>query len=130
MAVPEKKRIRIGATQASMMFAIALGVDFIQGLLTTGFIGIGVNTFISIFAWLMFWLWFRLNDVGFLDGKLILKSVTMWGAGLIEMVPLINNLPAWTVAIAVMLFIVKTEDEIYNKTGKSISMAKILKKSA
>ena len=115
---------------AVLMGGVAVGVDLVQGILTTGVIGIAINSFISIFAWLMFWFWFKMHGVGFLDGKLVLKSVTMWGAGLIELVPLINNLPAWTVAIVIMLFIVKAEDAIYNKTGKSINMAKNLKKSA
>jgi|APSaa5957512535_1039671.scaffolds.fasta_scaffold191832_2 hypothetical protein len=130
MADATEKRIRISNMLAVLMGGVAVGVDLVQGILTTGVIGIAINSFISIFAWLMFWFWFKMHGVGFLDGKLVLKSVTMWGAGLIELVPLINNLPAWTVAIVIMLFIVKAEDAIYNKTGKSINMAKNLKKSA
>jgi hypothetical protein len=50
----EEKRQRIGNTQGAFMLGIAVAIDFVQGLLTAGFIGIIVSTFISIFAWLSF----------------------------------------------------------------------------
>jgi hypothetical protein len=125
MAEAAKKRIRIGKMQSTVIVGIAVGVDFVQGLLTISAIGLIVNTFISIFIWLMFWFWFRLNGIGFLNGKVVLKTVAMWGAGIIELMPVINNIPAWTVSIVIMLIIVRIEDVGIGQIG---SLNKLLAK--
>lgn len=128
--MPEKtieKKQRIGNTQGVLMIGVAVVVDFVQGLLTAGIVGLIVSTFISIFAWLMFFLWFKLNSIGMLDSGARL-AVTIWGGAFIEMIPVINVLPAWTISVAIMLFIVRSEDVIFNKTGKNIQLQKAIKR--
>lgn len=128
--MPEKtieKKQRIGNTQGVLMIGVAVVVDFVQGLLTAGIVGLIVSTFISIFAWLMFFLWFKLNSIGMLDSGARL-AVTIWGVAFIEMIPVINVLPAWTISVAIMLFIVRSEDVIFNKTGKNIQLQKAIKR--
>lgn len=109
------------------MIGVAVVVDFVQGLLTAGIVGLIVSTFISIFAWLMFFLWFKLNSIGMLDSGARL-AITIWGGAFVEMIPVINVLPAWTISVAIMLFIVRSEDVIFNKTGKNIQLQKAIKR--
>lgn len=128
--MPEKtieKKQRIGNTQGVLMIGVAVVVDFVQGLLTAGIVGLIVSTFISIFAWLMFFLWFKLNSIGMLDSGARL-AITIWGGAFVEMIPVINVLPAWTISVAIMLFIVRSEDVIFNKTGKNIQLQKAIKR--
>ena len=126
MAEAIEKRIRISKTLGVVMGGVAFGIDFVQGLLTTGFIGIAVNTFISIFAVLMFWFWFKLNGITFLESGARM-AITFFGGAFIELIPIINNFPAWTLSVVIMLFIVRAEDMVYNKTGKDMKMIKALK---
>ena len=65
--------------------------------------GFLVTWIISIWAWLTFYLWFKLKGVNFMQGKNALKLV---GGGVIEIVPIpfVSALPAWT-AVVVMLII-------------------------
>lgn len=122
-----EKRNRIDNIQAMFMIGVAAMVDFVQGLLTAGFIGIIVSSFISIFTWLMFYLWFKLNGIGFLDQGTRL-AVTIWGGAFIEILPIINVLPAWTISVVIMFFIVRSEDALFNKTGRNIEIQKAIKR--
>ena len=58
--IKKEKRIRIGVTQGGIMVGTAFAFDAAQGILTTAFIGVILDTFIAIFAWLVFYFWFKL----------------------------------------------------------------------
>lgn len=127
MEYNEEKRKRIGNMQGALMIGVAGVIDFVQGLLTAGFIGVIVSTFISIFAWLTFYFWFKLNGINMLDSG-VRKIITLLCGAFIEMLPVINVLPAWTISVVIMLFIVRSEDVIFNKTGKNIKIQQAIKK--
>lgn len=126
----EKKRQRIGNMQGAFMIAIAGSVDGIQFLLNfIPFIGWILTALVSIFAWLTFFAWFKFNGVGFLEGKaVVFKVALLFGVSILEIVPLLNSLPAWVVYTVIMVILVRVEDTLYNKTGKSISFHRSLRK--
>lgn len=112
-----EKRERIGMVKAPFMVAFAGGVDVIQGVLTFLFVGLFVNWLISFFAWLTFYLWFKLSDVNFMDGRAA-KSLIFVGGAFLEQLPGINALPAATLTVILTIAIVKQEDRRYNKENE------------
>lgn len=130
MEIDIEKRQRISSIQGIFMLAVAGIIDGVQFLLNfIPFVGWIATSLISVFAWLTFFTWFKLNGVGFLSGKTtVLKIASIFGVSILEIFPIINDFPAWIVYIVIMIFIVKAEDTIFNKTGKNIEIRKILKK--
>lgn len=118
---PEKRR-RIGNIVAFFLVPAALLIDATQFL----FYLIGLIPFIgqvaalifppliAVMAWIMFYLWFKLLGVDFMDG-LMRKAVLMFSTAFSEMVPLVNAMPLWTLGIILMIAIVRVEDAVYNK---------------
>lgn len=130
MGTDTEKRQRISSVQGTFMLAVAGVIDGVQFLLNfIPFVGWIAASLISIFAWLTFFTWFKLNGVNFLSGKTtVLKIASLFGVSILEIFPIINDFPAWIAYIVIMIFIVKAEDTIFNKTGKNIEIRKILKK--
>lgn len=90
---------------------IQFGADLINFIPFVGFIFAWViSSGVSIFAWLTFFLWFRLAGTKF-DSKIVATTV---GAFFIELIPLLNALPAWTLSI-VTIFLFFQSKEILNK---------------
>ena len=78
-----------------MMVVVALVFDIVQMILD--FLGAGVilDTILSILAWVVFFFWFRIHGVKF-SGKM----ANAFGTGfLIELIPILNFLPAWTATV-------------------------------
>jgi len=96
------------------MVALAGSIDAIQALLAFVFLGLLVNGLISLFAWLTFYLWFKLSGVTFLDGQTA-KILVFAGGALLEQIPGVNALPAATLTVILTIAIVKREDARYNK---------------
>lgn len=69
-----------------------------------------ISSGVSIFAWLTFFLWFRLVGTKF-DSKIVATTV---GTFFIELIPVLNALPAWTLSIVVIFLFFQTK-EILNK---------------
>lgn len=113
IAVEVKKRGRIPGHVAFLMYAVAFAIDILQGLLMLLFIGLFVNWLISVFAWLLFWLWFHIQGVDFFDK--VLRFVVMAGASFLEILPFFNAIPTWTFMVILMVLIVRHEDRKYNK---------------
>lgn len=91
---------------AVLMVCVAFLYDLTQfgvDVVTLGF-GFLFNWVISLWAWLSFYLWFRIKGVNFMSWKNALK---LNGGGLVEIapLPLIGSLPVWT---ATVLFIILT----------------------
>lgn len=72
---------------------------------------------VSVLAWLVFYLWFRLSGVGLLD-KGVRKLLLFLAGFIIELIPIINAVPAWTFTVASTVATVKMEDAHYNKEQK------------
>ncbi len=107
-------RERISLTTLSFLSSAALFFDFLQAILNIAFIGVILNFLINVTAWLTFYLWFKLLDVGLIDSG-IRKAVVMWGGMFLELIPIFNTLPVWTATIVLTAFIVRWEDAAHNK---------------
>ena len=89
----EKKEKGLKTNTVVFMIAVALFFDALQILLTFIFMGWLAN----IFAGLTFYLWFKLHGISFMKPK---RMMAFGGANLVELVPFLSIIPAWTVAVS------------------------------
>lgn len=103
-------------TTIGLMISVALFYDGLQALLqlipVAGQILAGL---VAIFAFLTFWLWFRLNGIKFSTPK---RSAVMGTGFIIELIPILNILPAWTLAVAIIVADLKVKK--YKNTDKDV----------
>ena len=122
-----ENRRRVSNIQGVFMIAVAGVVDGIQFLLNfIPIMGWIFSALVSVFAFLLFYLWFKLNGVTFMES--ILKFIIRFVVMVLEIIPVLNFLPLWFLSTIIMIFIIKAEDTLYNKTGKDVKIAKVLKK--
>lgn len=100
------KKYRIEWLEGGMMIGVATIYDALQAFLTFIIIGFLVNWIITIWAWLTFYFWFKFRGVSFLGTK----SVSLNGGALIELIPGLNALPAWTAAVIILIIMTRSED--------------------
>ena len=85
---------------------IQFGADLMNFIPYVGFIlAWTITSGVSIFAWLTFFLWFRLMGSKF-DSKVVATTV---GTFFIELIPGLNALPAWTLSIVVIFMFFQTK---------------------
>ncbi|PIT96785.1 hypothetical protein COT82_01285 [Candidatus Campbellbacteria bacterium CG10_big_fil_rev_8_21_14_0_10_35_52] len=108
------KKQKIGNIQWIFMLGVAVMIDIIQIFLLFFFgVGLIVNRFITIFAAMTFFLWFALNGVTFLTGKMSnQKMFRFFGAAFGEFIPIIGSLPLWSFGIWFTIKSIRKEDEI------------------
>jgi len=80
----------------ALMISTALFFDAIQVILLFFAVGVVLNTFINIFAGLTFFLWFMMHGISFLSPK---RLAGIGGGFIVELIPILNSLPAWTGAV-------------------------------
>jgi len=112
----QKKEPRIGFGSSFLMIITAIFFDSVQMIF--GAIGLipvigtvlgGLLSFMTgFFAWLTFYTWFKIHKVSFIRPQ---RLVAILGAGFIELVPFLNALPAWTLAVMFLIASAKIEDE-------------------
>ena len=95
------------------MIAVAIFFDILQIILLLLFIGLFVNWIITAVAGIVFYLWFRLSDVSFFDGRST-KLLASGGGLLFELFPGFNGIPTMTISVILTILIVKKEDARYN----------------
>lgn len=104
-----KTTYRIGMLQAAFMILFGMFLDSVDLLLDL-FFGAGIifDSIIGIIGWLVFYLWFKLNNVSFTNPK---TAMRFNGTVIAEIVPFINQLPMWTIGIVVTIVAVRLEDK-------------------
>jgi len=124
----EENKEKIDNITATMMISTAIIVDGIQAFLTIIFIGPFVNWLISIFAWMTFFLWFALKGIKFTNNPK--RVFTFMGGSLLEIIPGIATLPAWTATITITILTIKAEKKVKNILGKQLGgpMSKVVRK--
>lgn len=95
-----KEEYRISGGSAGLMYGVALVFDGISLIPIVGSI-------VPVFGSLTFWLWFRMKGVDFNSSR---KFVTSLSATLVEVVPVVNVIPAWTLATFLIVQEVRAED--------------------
>ena len=96
----------------ALMVCTALFFDVLQWLLAFVF----MDWLVSIFAFLTFFVWFKLYGMKFMTPK---RLATMGGAFIIEIVPILAALPAWTGAVVVLILDYKAK-KILGATAQPI----------
>ena len=94
---------KIKNTTAILMIGTALFFDFIQAVV--GWVPVAGNVLADIFSFFIFFtflLWFWMHGIKMMTPR---RLMAMLGGGLIEMVPYINLLPAWT---GVVIYLIGT----------------------
>lgn len=89
----EEKEKGLKSTTVVLMITVALFFDALQALLTFIFMG----WLAGFFAGLTFYLWFRIHGISFMKPK---RLATFGGTALIEFIPFLSVIPAWTFAVA------------------------------
>ncbi len=105
---------RIPSVIAGLMISVAIVFDLLGfGLAFIPVAGWLIASAIGVVAFLTFFLWFNFRGVSY-NGT---RKIALSGIGfLLELVPLLNALPAWTISTSLMILVVKGEDLASNKT--------------
>lgn len=104
--LPQQKP-KFEAHTIALMVGTALFFDGFQTLLN--FILMG--WLVTPLAFLTFYLWFRMKGVNFASAK---RAGTMGLGFLIEIMPIINTLPAWTLAVVLIILDIKKKELVGN----------------
>lgn len=110
--MPEK---RISSFTAGFMITVAVFFDGIQFLLNLiPLIGTASAEVLGIIAWLIFYIWFKMKGVSFSDTK---KSAALLLGGIVELMPVLSALPAWTLSTVLIIALTRAEDMVAIKKG-------------
>ena len=131
--IENKERHRVTSTSAGLMIGTAIFIDFLQALLSLiPFVGWILSALISIFAWPTFYVWTSIKGWGMSDTvafKGLIKKLTpwiaRWIAPLIELIPIVNIVPTWTVSVSLQLAFLKAEEALYDATKGRADWEKI-----
>jgi len=91
---------KISYTAAFCLVGVAIIIDLMQFLIgIIPIVGQIIGVLITFIATFSFWLWFKLLGVSF-DRK---QSLRFLGGSIIEFIPILGMLPAWTLVVILML---------------------------
>lgn len=108
----EKPKLRIHVLIALLMIGVALVYDGSQNLvdlLSFGLLGWIINPIISVWSFLTFFTWFSLLGVSYAKPG---KALTVGASSLLEVLPLLNNIPTITLSVIILLAMTYGEDLI------------------
>lgn len=114
----EENRYSLSKPTVVIMVTVALFYDFVQAIISLlhiipalGNLMAAIATaLLSAVAWLTFYFWFKLHGIHFNTAK---RALTMGSGFIIELIPVLNILPGWT--LAVILVILTTKVPAINK---------------
>ena len=109
--MPEQETKGLNNTTIKLMIVVALFFDALGALLEL----VAMYWLVSIFYLLTFFLWFRLHGISFWKPK---RFLVMGGSLIIELIPLVNLLPAMTLAVAVVALDSKIKKVLPNAVQK------------
>lgn len=122
---------RISKTSAMLMIGVAIFFDSLQvifGIFSLlgaipvigvifGIIGWIFSAMFSAYAWLTFFTWFNMKEVGYF--KKPSRAVKLLGTVLIEMSPL-GILPTWTIFVILTILEAQREDKKKNQESPTL----------
>ena len=120
----DDKRNRADKGTFLQMLGVAIFFDALQGFfLPVPIIGWIFASLIGLFAWLTFYLWSSLKGWGLSD---TLKQIMLnWGLPIIEIIPILNALPTWTLKVVLTYSFLKAEDVLYNASSGRVDAEKL-----
>ncbi len=106
----EEPQERISSSDGQLMVIVAIGLDFFQGMIgLIPIIGLILSPLLSIFIFLFLWVWLKMHGVGIVDS--VERIAIMFGGFLVELIPLLNILPVWTLMIFITVLLVRHSDK-------------------
>jgi len=102
MQEEENKEKGLGNPTIILMFVVAIFFDVTQWLLAFIF----MDWLLSIFAYLTFFIWFKIKGISFMKPKRLFVAGTSF---LLEIIPFIAALPALTAAVVITALDSKTK---------------------
>lgn len=106
----ERPKLRIHVFIAMLMVGVALVYDGAQNLVdlfSFGLLGWIINPLISFWSFMTFFTWFSLLGVSYAKPG---KALTVGASSLIEVLPLLSNVPAITLSVIILLAMTYSED--------------------
>lgn len=91
----ENKEKELKNHTIAFMIGVALFYDVLQWLLAFVF----MDWLVGFFAFLTFYVWFKTRGLNFTTPKRVL---TLGGSFMIEIIPFLSTLPAWTAAVTIL----------------------------
>lgn len=114
---------RIKDTTAFLMIFTALCLDGIQAMFGwVPFVGNIFAGLLSIFIFLTFFVWFKMNGITMMTPK---RFGSLVGGGVIEMIPFINILPAWTLVVVYLIGTTKIQELAQKHPGLASTALKV-----
>jgi hypothetical protein len=118
---------RIKIPMAILMVGVALIFDAIQFVLLyfNALLGAGtvidfvVSSVVTFWASAIFWVWFKWKGVNYFDKNAAKKMLIMFGSFIVELVPLLDAIPAITAGVIALIIQTRIEDT--QKTQASTS---------
>lgn len=111
ITAPKSSQNELSFGTVFLMIGTALLFDTLQALSGLIVFDLGaIGVMITFFAFMTFWFWFRTKGIRFNKPS---RALTFGGATVVEMVPFLNALPAWT--LAVVILVAQTNGEKYAK---------------
>ncbi|MEK7390641.1 MAG: hypothetical protein AAB635_00710 [Patescibacteria group bacterium] len=116
------KNGHINNLTATLMISVAIFYDLIQALFDLlhlipvigNVIATVITALLSVVAWLTFYVWFKMHGVHFNSAK---RAITMGAGFLIELMPILNILPAWTLAVVLIFLTARMPKIVQVATG-------------
>lgn len=112
-------KIRINFWTTSLLVGFALIIDLVQFLVSFlhvipwagNAVAFVVGTFLSFVAYISLGVWFALLGINYFSGKrAALKILTLLATFGIELIPLLNAIPAITAGVVTMIIVSRIED--------------------
>ncbi len=110
----EKSGGHISKTDLFKMLAVAIFFDVILALIQLiPIAGSVASAVFNVVPFMIFFIWYKLLGISFANPK---KSISFFGVGVIEFIPIINILPTWTLEI-VYMYVLQKKDVILEKAA-------------
>ena len=105
-------------TTAALMISVALFFDTIQFLLEfIPILGQILSSLIALVAFGTFYLWFKMHGLNFATPK---RAGILGGGFIIELIPFLNALPTWTLAITLLAIDSKVKKAVSTAEGGEV----------
>lgn len=120
--MPQKKN-RIGNLTAILMTTIALIFDVLQAISNLAvfipFVGliiaVVVSWFITILASIFFFAWYSVQGITLFERHGFRIILLLLSTFIIEIIPFLNIIPAWTAGTIITILLVRHSDKRYNE---------------
>jgi len=116
----------LSKTTGTLMIIVALIIDLLQFVLNFlhliplvgNAIAFLASSFLTILAWVTFYIWFKIKGIDFVSSK---RKLAFGGVSIVESIPVLSSLPAWTLLVIIIIVTTKAEKVIANTTGISVN---------